>query len=343
MVIKQSESSVTNTAKEDSRLARLTEWLTVTLQTDALSVETASADASFRRYFRVRHGRARYVAMDAPPDREDCRPFVAVCDRLRRCGLNAPRIHKSDLSLGFLLLDDLGDTQYLTGLSTDTVESLYGDALDALLRIQTRVPADDLPPYDRRLLRKEMDLFVDWFLRKHLGIAPDKAMKATFEHTFGLLIDNALEQPRVFVHRDFHSRNLMIVDAANPGILDFQDAVHGPVTYDLVSLLRDCYIAWGDDKIRRWVDKHYRRLKEAGVINADPPTFERWFDWMGVQRHLKAIGIFARLNHRDGKPDYLDDVPRTFGYVRDTCARYAQLRPFYELLRALEIGRRLGL
>lgn len=332
---------MTRIATQDPRLAALKTWLEARLGSGGFSVEPASADASFRRYFRVYHGGDSHIAMDAPPEREDCRPFVRICERLHAYGLNTPRILERDLAKGFLLLDDLGGTQYLAALDAGNAESLYGDALDALLRMQTRVPAADLAPYDRDELLREMMLFVDWFLQRHLQVTIDEQGRSVIHDTFEQLIDNALEQPRVFVHRDYHSRNLMVRDTNNPGILDFQDAVNGPVTYDLVSLLRDCYIAWPEADIKRWVHGYHGRLREAGLVDVEIPVFQRWFDWMGVQRHLKAIGIFARLNHRDGKPGYMNDIPRAFGYVSDVCARYPELEPFARLMQRLSIAGRL--
>ncbi len=285
----------------------------------ALEMAPASADASFRRYFRLCRGGRSWILMDAPPDKEDVRPFVALARALRGAGLNVPEVLAADLDRGYLLLTDLGDTPYLAALDPDRADALYGDALAALLRLQRARPPADLPPYDRALLETELDLFPSWFLGRHLDLpAPPQwpAVAAT-------LVTSALEQPRVWVHRDYHSRNLMVTERDNPGILDFQDAVLGPLTYDLVSLLRDCYIAWPEDRVRGWVERYRREAAHLGLLpdGVGADAFHRWFDRMGIQRHLKAIGIFARLHHRDGKPGYLGDIPRTLDYVLRACAR----------------------
>ncbi len=315
------------------RLEQLNRWLTKTLGLPAYEIAPASSDASFRRYFRVGFDGESRIVMDAPPDKEDTRPFVRIGKQLHTLGLNVPEILAEDLEQGFLLLSDLGTEQYLSALNGNTVDRLYGDAMRALAVLQASGPgADELPPYDETLLRSEMGLFREWYLGKHLRLAVDKSAEAVLEETFSLLVENALEQPRVSVHRDYHSRNLM-VSTHNPGILDFQDAVHGPVTYDLVSLLRDCYIAWPREQVEQWVLDYHDVAIEHGILRgAQKERFLRWFDLMGVQRHLKATGIFARLNHRDGKPGYLNDIPRTLGYVVEVCSRYPELGPFQRLL-----------
>jgi len=284
-----------------------------------LEMAPASADASFRRYFRLRRGGRRWILMDAPPEHEDCRPFVALARALRAIGLNVPEVLAADLERGFLLLTDLGDTPYLAALDPDNADALYGDALAALLRLQRARPPADLPPYDHALLAAELELFPTWFLGRHLGLTPPPE----WPEASAVLIASALEQPRVWVHRDYHSRNLMVSEADNPGILDFQDAVLGPCTYDVVSLLRDCYIAWPEDRVHGWVERYRREAAHLGLLpeGLEAETFHRWFDRMGLQRHLKAIGIFARLHHRDGKPGYLGDIPRTLDYVLRACAR----------------------
>jgi aminoglycoside/choline kinase family phosphotransferase len=239
-----------------------------------------------------------------------------------------PQILQQDLRQGFLLLSDLGSQPYLDALNAQSVERLYGDALGALAVMQACVSADELPPYNETLLRREMALFPDWFLTTHLGLELSESEQQLLADAFGLLADNAQAQPQVFVHRDYHSRNLMVCDH-NPGILDFQDAVHGPVTYDLVSLLRDCYIAWPREQVEEWVQGYHDIALDHGIIRSPmSEQFLRWFDLMGVQRHLKAIGIFARLNHRDGKPGYLNDIPRTLGYVEEVSGRYPALADF---------------
>lgn len=327
---------------QDERLQLLKKWLAVHLQPKGLVVKRASEDASFRRYFRVWSGDATYIAMDAPPQNENCVPFINVARRLESHGLNVPHIFQQDTAQGFLLLGDLGSVSYLSKLDAKTVNALYGDALAALLKMQTQVPAEDLPPYDDKLLRFEMSLFVDWFLAQHLKLKLAPEHERVLADTFGLLAQSALEQPRVFVHRDYHSRNLMVTTENNPGILDFQDAMHGPVTYDLVSLLRDCYIAWPKVQVEQWLERHHEELMRAGLVQADLSQFRRWFDWMGMQRHLKAIGIFARLNYRDRKPGYIKDIPRTINYVFEVCEQYPQLAPFREMLDRLLIRERLS-
>ncbi len=297
------------------RLEQLKRWLDNELEFSDYTLAPASSDASFRRYFRVVHDGARFIIMDAPPEKEDSRPFIRVAKQLFDAGLNVPEVLDEDLDQGFLLLSDLGNTPYLGALNEASVERLYGDALGALAAIQT-CACDGLPRYDRALLLREMELFREWLVEKHLGITPGDAQHALLDDAFDLLIENALAQPQVFVHRDYHSRNLMLIPRNNPGILDFQDAVYGPVTYDLVSLLRDCYIAWPRSRVEDWALGYLELALQTGILHEehnDPVQFLRWFDLMGVQRHLKASGIFARLNHRDGKPGYLDDIPRTLG------------------------------
>lgn len=321
--------------QEDERRRLVGEWLGEVLGAAGAPIEPASSDASFRRYFRTTVRGTRYIIMDAPPDKEDCAPFIAVSEAFSARGLNVPRVLASDLRRGLLLLTDLGTRTYLRVLNEDNCERLYRDALEALLLLQ-RGPAAQhaLPPYDRPLLLKEMALFRDWLLARHLGVTVSEAMARTLEHSFAHLARAALEQPRVWVHRDYHSRNLMVTDSGNPGVLDFQDAVVGPVTYDLVSLLRDCYIRWPAARVEAWMAGHHARLRDAGVLDpaVDLDRFRSWFDLMGVQRHLKAAGIFARLYHRDHKPGYLADIPRTLDYVREVCRRTPALDGLGELL-----------
>lgn len=300
-----------------SRTRLLQQWLEQDCGLTGFTFAPASADASFRRYFRVTlaDGETR-VAMDAPPPQEDCTPFLDVAARLARTGVHVPRVHASDPARGFVLLEDLGSTAYLDRLATDNVDRLYGDALRDLRTMQAAADVAGLPRYDETLLGKEMALFVDWLLGRHLGLVAPDEVPACWADTAASLVENALQQPQAFVHRDYHSRNLMVVDGHNPGIIDFQDAVFGPVTYDLVSLLRDCYVRWPSARVDAWVDGHRAAAQDAGLLPAvDADRFLAWFDLMGVQRHLKAAGIFARLNHRDGKPGYLGDIPRTLGYI----------------------------
>lgn len=315
----------------DSRFEQLQVWLRTVAGIHDYEIVPASADASFRRYFRIRFDGMSRIVMDAPPEQEDCHPFIHVSSLMAGIGLHVPVVLRQDLQQGFLLLTDLGDRMYLPELNADTVESLYGDALQALLRLQAHGAAD-LPPYDRHLLMTEMELFRQWYLQRHLGLSLSESESATIDNAFAYLAEQALQQPRVIVHRDYHSRNLML-SSPNPGILDFQDAVIGPVTYDLVSLLRDCYIAWPRDQVETWVSQYYRQAQAEGLLEGiDQAQFLNWFDLMGIQRHLKASGIFARLNYRDGKSGYLEDIPRTLGYVIEVGKDYPVLRPFIEMV-----------
>jgi len=274
--------------------------------------------------------------MDAPPEQEDSLPFLRIAGYLEAMQLNAPRVIEANLDEGFLLLTDLGTTQYLAELDADAgrAPALYGDAIAALVRLQERGAAYQslLPPYDDTLLRFELSLFHDWLCTKHLGIEWTAAEEAAWQQCCDLLVANALDQPQVFVHRDFHSRNLMVTDIDSPGILDFQDAVEGPLTYDLVSLLKDCYVRWPADQVREWALDFYQHLDTSLHEHVDAEGFLRNFELMGVQRHLKAAGIFARLNHRDGKPRYLDDIPRTLSYIVELRSKYAELEFLFDLV-----------
>lgn len=321
-----------------ARLEQLKQWLHAEVGLPPFTIVPASGDASFRRYFRVKYDGHSVIAVDAPPGREDNAPFVRVARQLGTWGLNAPRILAESPQQGFLLVSDLGSELYLSRLDEAHVERLYGDALGALLVMQLRGAEVEatLPPYDEALLRQEMMLFREWYLGRHLQLDLTDEQEAAIETAFRLLVANALEQPRVFVHRDYHSRNLLFTPRNNPGILDFQDAVWGPVTYDLVSLLRDCYVAWPRLRVEEWALGYLDLACQSGVLREhDETRFLRWFDLMGMQRHLKASGIFARLNYRDGKPAYLDDIPRTLGYVAEVAARYPELHEFERLLRTL--------
>jgi aminoglycoside/choline kinase family phosphotransferase len=336
----------------DLRLEQLEQWLAQLFGTRDFQITTASADASFRRYFRVTRGSDSWIAMDAPPAKEDMEPYIRIAAMLVDVGVNAPRVLERNPEQGFLLNSDLGSQTYLMELDRQgDADRLYADAIDALVRIQSRggAHAAQLPPYDDALLRREMGLFPEWFCGRHLGLSLAVDDETALADVFDTLSASALQQPRVFVHRDYHSRNLMVGDGArhgeNPGILDFQDAVCGPVTYDLVSLLRDCYVAWPEDRVRAWALQFRAAARQAGVAEgASEGEFLRWFDLMGVQRHLKAIGIFARLWHRDGKPGYLNDIPRTLNYVRAVSGSYRELqflRSFIDgqILPALEAVR----
>lgn len=313
----------------------LIQWLTERVGLRDFRIEPASDDASFRRYFRITlaDGGTR-IAMDAPPEQEDCAPFLRIAEQLGAVGLHVPIIHAADPLQGFILLEDLGTVHYLDRLNGETVDRLYGDALAALAVIQSVGPRESLPLYDEALLRREMALFPDWLLGRHLGLELDDSEQTMLAGCFDLLVASALEQPRVCVHRDYHSRNLLVSASPSPGILDFQDAVAGPVTYDLVSLLKDCYIAWPTPRVQEWAMGYFELAVQSGVLQ--PPheaQFLRWFDLMGVQRHLKASGIFARLNHRDGKPGYLGDIPRTLGYIVEVAGRYPELAGLGQLIQ----------
>ncbi len=316
------------------RLKQLENWLQTDCGIPEYRIEPASGDASFRRYFRVTlPDNSTRIAMDAPPDKENCEPFVRISRQFEELGLNVPSILAEDHDQGFLLLKDLGSVQYLDELVHANVDQLYGHALSALLTLQSSCDSSGLPKYDNKLLLQEMELFREWLLKKHLGICLSDEDNRVLDEAFEMLAENALEQPQVCVHRDYHSRNLMIPSEAHhgsvPGILDFQDAVEGPVTYDLVSLIKDCYIEWPREKVIDWAMDYCRRCIQSGLLKPeDENKFLRWFDLMGVQRHLKAAGIFARLNHRDGKDGYLKDIPRTVGYI-------GQLKPFYPELDGL--------
>ena len=317
----------------DLRLEQLKVWLNdnkVTYQ----DIAPASADASFRRYFRITDADKTFIVMDAPPEKEDCAPFVKIAKLLLSYGLNVPEIIQQDLEQGFLLLSDLGNTVFLSKLNNNTVDDMYGSAMQSLLHMQKN-EKPNLPAYDETLLRNELNLFPDWYLDKQLNVTLSEKQKEVLEQTFDSLIKNALEQPQVFVHRDYHSRNLMVNDKNSvvPGIIDFQDAVIGAVTYDLVSLLKDCYIDWPREKIEAWVKYFHSEAESLGIIDkVSFNDFLRWFDLMGLQRHLKVAGIFSRLKHRDGKTGYLKDIPRTMDYVVDVVKRYPEFKPLQALL-----------
>ncbi|NJD05004.1 MAG: aminoglycoside phosphotransferase [Methylococcaceae bacterium] len=317
----------------DPRLQLINQWLTAELRLPLVDLKPASSDASFRRYFRATVGEGSYIVMDAPPQHEDVRPFIRIANLLRDAGIQAPQIHALDVERGLLLLCDFGNRSYLAELDDTSADRLYGDATASLLRLQRGVATDGLPPYDDTLLRNEMNLFRDWFLGRLLSPALNPAELTLLEQAWDRLAASALEQPRVCVHRDYHSRNLMVTERDNPGVLDFQDAVAGPLSYDLVSLLKDCYIAWPYPRIDAWVADYHRQAGELGLTGgAGLDQFRRWFDLMGMQRHLKAIGIFARLKLRDGKSGYLRDIPRTLGYLRDTAGRYPEFTEFCRFL-----------
>jgi N-acetylmuramate 1-kinase len=318
------------------RLAQLRQWLEGVLGSASFDLAPASGDASFRRYFRVTlPSGATRIAMDAPPEREDCRPFVHAAGLLHEAGVHVPAIHAESLPLGFLLLSDLGSTTYLQALDSASADRLYGHAIAALVRIQAASTPGPLPEYSRTLLFAELRLFPDWYVSRQLGRELSAAQRTALDGAFALLLENNLAQPKVFVHRDYHSRNLMVCEPC-PGILDFQDAVYGPITYDLVSLLRDAYIEWDEERVLDWAIVYWDAARKAGLpVAGDFAAFYRDFEWMGAQRQLKVLGIFARLCHRDGKEAYLKDQPLVMRYLRRTCVRYAELAPLADLLGEL--------
>jgi len=373
------------------RQQQLTEWLHSLFPDEQFMLEPASADASFRRYFRatfagsggcetllsklVDRGSNRLAApdrttshstrppqdgsqvagypapdgstapcrgctlivMDAPPEHEDCRPFLHIAKLFEDAGAHVPHVHAQDLEQGFLLLSDLGNTTYLQALTAANARDLYAAATDALIRIQLATRDNELPPYDEELLLREMRLFPDWYIANHLGIMLSNEQTAKLESVFSRIIANNIAQPRVYVHRDYHSRNLMKLEENNPGILDFQDAVYGPITYDLASLFKDAYIHWEEAEIIDWLVRYWEKARIAGLpVHDDFSEFYRDYEWMGVQRHLKVLGIFARLFHRDGKQSYLKDLPLVMSYLRAASARYIDLNPLLNLLDVLE-------
>jgi aminoglycoside/choline kinase family phosphotransferase len=330
----------------DDRTAALTRWVQARFPGRGFEMSPASSDASFRRYLRVEFaaGTAQppapsLIVMDAPPAHEDCRPFIRVAALFGATGVKVPEVLAQDLEQGFLLLTDLGRTTYLAEMQRDPgrADALYGDAIAALIRIQAGSRPGQLPAYDRALLRREMELLPEWYIAKHRGFTLGAAQRAVLDAAFEALLANNLAQPRMFVHRDYHSRNLMVTAPGEPGILDFQDAVEGPITYDLVSLLKDAYIEWEEERVLDWCIRYWEAARKAGLpVAADFGEFYRDFEWMGLQRHLKVLGIFARLFHRDGKSAYLDDIPLVLRYVRKACARYAAFTPLLRLLDAVE-------
>lgn len=338
-----SQNSPTS-AEKDARLALLTEWLAGLGLVDAGSRRPASSDASFRRYFRLdvlepmrdKLGDT-LVAMDAPPERENVPAFIHVDGLLMAAGVTVPAIVARDVERGFLLLSDLGTTTYLQRLDADNAAFMYSDAVDALLKFQLASQPGVLPEFDRAFALREMNLFPEWYVGKHLGITMTDQQKAQLDQVFDAICANVLAQQQVYMHRDYHSRNLMWMEQGNPGVLDFQDAVYGPVTYDLASLLRDAYIQWDEELVLDWVVRYWQSAKKLGLpVNPDIDAFYRDFEFMGLQRHLKILGIFCRLNYRDGKTIYMGDLPTVMDYVRKTANRYKELKPLLRLLDAFE-------
>jgi aminoglycoside/choline kinase family phosphotransferase len=330
---------------QDVRLQLLQSWLQDCLPdlfqregwgpVPAASLAPASSDASFRRYFRWQAEGRSLILMDAPPPQEDCRPFVKVAALLAEAGVHVPRILAQDLQRGFLVLDDLGSQTWLEVLTADNADTLFEQALQALVAFQKLPVEGQLPPYDDALLRRELQLFPDWYLQRHLGVELSAAQQAQWQQVCDLLVSSALQQPRVFVHRDYMPRNLML-SQPNPGILDFQDAVFGPISYDVTSLFKDAFLSWPEERLIAWLQRYWQLAREAGLaVPAEFAEFHRASDLMGVQRHLKVIGIFARICHRDGKPKYLNDVPRFFAYIEAVLARRPELAVLGELLASL--------
>ncbi|WP_296592338.1 phosphotransferase [Methylophaga sp.] len=316
--------------KQDIRFQQLQQWLQGFITDKNYSLAPASSDASFRRYFRLQQMDSSFIVMDSPPEHEDNQSFIKVATVLEQFGLNVPHIYQQDLQQGFLILSDLGNTPYLSQLSVETADELYKKAIDSLISLQ-QIPCENpsLPQYEAALLQREMQLFDDWFLQRHLGLNSPEWLAETFD----FLTLNALEQPQVIVHRDFHSRNLMYLQGQKPGIIDFQDAVVGAISYDLVSLLRDVYIQWSPAEQQQWVRYYIEQAQQHGFLTFDQAqNFPRWFDLMGLQRHLKILGIFCRLNYRDNKPNYMNDLALTLNYVYQVCERYPELQNLYQYL-----------
>ncbi len=319
----------------DARLAALGIWLTQALGAGVSAPVPASADASFRRYFRVHRQGRSYVVMDAPPGQEDCRPFIQIAALLQNAGLHAPQVLAQDLQQGFLLLSDLGTQTYLQGFTAANTEPLMQAAIAALIKWQQASTPAVLPPYDAALLQRELDLFPDWYVARHLGRELSAAQRADWAQTCERLVAAALGQPPVYVHRDYMPRNLMMSDPA-PGVLDFQDAVYGPVTYDIASLLKDAFVSWPVERVEAWRRDYWRQARAAQLpVAADYTAFCHAFDLMALQRHLKVLGIFARINYRDGKPQYLADTPRFIRYVREVLPVYGELAPLARLFDQL--------
>ena len=323
--------------RSDLRRSDLERWIAGQFDGARFSLAPASEDASFRRYFRATFEDGRsFIAMDAPPDKEDCRPFVHVARLLKEAGVHAPEVHAQDLQAGFLLLSDLGTRTYLAELNDSTADRLFADATDALIAWQRATRPGELPPYDEALLRREMNLFPEWYVKRHRLIDLSSAQSQALESVFAALVKSALAQPTVYVHRDYMPRNLMVAKP-NPGVLDFQDAVIGPITYDMVSLMRDAFVSWDEERVLDWTVRYWQKAKSAGLpVDADFGEFWRAFEWMGLQRHLKVLGIFARINYRDGKPKYLGDTPRFLAYARPVAKRYRELAPLLALLDEIE-------
>jgi aminoglycoside/choline kinase family phosphotransferase len=336
MIHADSELTSPDLTSPDPRRAALERWLAGRFPGERVALERASEDASFRRYFRARLADGRsFIAMDAPPEKEDCRPFVHVAALLAGARVHAPEVHAQELAQGFLLLSDLGTRTYLAELDAKSAPRLFGDAIDALVRWQLATRPGELPPYDEPLLRREMNLFPEWYVARHLRTPLSEGQRQDLEKAFDVLVRSALAQPAVYVHRDYMPRNLMVCET-NPGVLDFQDAVTGPITYDIASLMRDAFLSWEDEQVLDWTVRYWEKARAAGLpVDSDFGEFWRAFEWMGLQRHLKVLGIFARIHYRDGKPKYLADTPRFLAYARPVARRYRELAPLARLLDQL--------
>lgn len=333
---------------QDVRLQHLKVWLDEQLAAlfaeqgwgavPPATLTAASSDASFRRYFRWEGAGRSFIVMDAPPPQENCKPFVDIAFLLAKSGINVPKIYAEDLERGFLLLNDLGNKTYLDVIDSENADGLFTDALQALTAFQQLPMVAPLPSYDVALLRRELELFPEWYVKRELGIEFDPAQQVLWDNVTQLLIDSALAQPKVLVHRDYMPRNLMLSEP-NPGVLDFQDAVYGPVTYDVTCLFKDAFLSWPEERVHGWLESYWRQAVALGIpVQPDFDDFLRASDLMGVQRHLKVIGIFARICHRDGKPRYLADVPRFFAYIDAVIARRPELAELDVLLLSLRAG-----
>lgn len=307
-------------------------WTRHALSDPTLTLQVASADASFRSYWRARSGGHTWIVMDAPPGREDIAPWLEIGARLERAGLHVPAVHSADTVHGFVLMEDLGERLYLPELDAASADGLYAPAIEAILEMQSKVPTEGLPAFDEPWMTMELELMPEWFLRRHLGLDLECEDWDPIESAFRAILNAAHAQPQHFMHRDFHSRNLLVVEHNAPGIIDFQGAMRGPLAYDLASLLRDCYIAWPEERVVRWREGYRRQAVSLGLTDASEDTFAYWFDLTGLQRHIKVLGLFCRLAYRDGKPGYLADLPLVWRYVRETGLRHASIRPMVELL-----------
>jgi N-acetylmuramate 1-kinase len=336
----QSHAKILVVTDMSQRLSQLKIWLKNVLSNDAFELLPLAGDASFRRYYRVRYGNYSAVLMDAPPpEQTSCAAFIAIARSFQHLGLCVPDILAADDKEGFILLTDFGDKLYLHQLTAENVDALYRDAIHALLRLQSQTSLKycQLPRFDVAMMQREVNLFTQWFLERHIGLKPDEKMRKAIDESMVKLIENVQQQPYVCVHRDYHSRNLLVLSDHKVGILDFQDAVLGPVSYDLVSLLKDCYISWPRDRVVGWVNYYYELATKQHILpSMDFQTFLHWFDWMGIQRHLKALGIFARLNYLYNKPGYLQDIPRTFTYLKNTLSEYAEWAELSDLFQQLQ-------